>query len=441
MNNLGKHRIRITDSANHILSSFVLLQEAFHFPPSSAKPPPFSFTFYELHSSIDPSFFTPRLGSQSDELSINYESEKRKHRDKSSLNHTVVLHSVPTSPIDDDFIKSESVFTPRNVNQDSVICMDLINSLLSSNSDYDLTFDSFALEQDFQHMDAVSSVLSQNSDVYSTDEKDCSMELDDLGFRLTDTYYDNNNSEYHDLTDNRIKKSVSLISKLECDNLENTSEHDDTRRLTSIASCSIIPFSRKKGVMPRRYVKWKKSTPCLSMSRSMVVDQQKHMRSQSHPNLTRRFGLQSVVTPASGAIKTKMRKKKGFFNALRHKSSFFSKLSEIALPSTFKQHMPVNSKCKGTENDLSRQKYTPLSSPIPVPAKISRLSNRGCRSRSTVTPNRKIAIETATSTPIELRDLKADRSKKSDVKPVLLVFFMSYRKYVVVVSFSELNGR
>ncbi|XP_012281493.1 protein ECT2 isoform X2 [Orussus abietinus] len=181
-------------------------------------------------------------------------------------------------------------------------------------------------------------------------------------------------------------------------------------------------ISSKKIHTPRKYIKWRRTKSCNTVPKVVVPDRSRFIKIYSHPNLTRRRDSQLsdsllIESPVSG------KKTRGFLNGFHFSGSVLSRLGEINLVPTFKQYMQVTPRRKVREESLPRQKYTPLSSPLPIPAKLARLANSECDARCPISPNTRTFDLLPSSVPVQtsLQTSETDRTKKRENKHLVVV--------------------
>ncbi|XP_058803281.1 protein ECT2 isoform X2 [Phymastichus coffea] len=329
---LGKNRYRITDSARTPLTYLKFPRENLHIDIAFArnsKSLPYSFAYYDPYTNTIPSpsksIFLSRL--------LNIDNKRKNYRPE----------------------ELKVIATRKNVSQDSAICMDNSNDLPSSSFEsVTMTFDEIS-EEDVNDTQDTFSVVESLDDLSVT--SDGIMEVDSV------------------MEDSRVvRPTTSLISKLEYER-----KHIPFK---NIRSCSTVTFTSAK--KPRRYIRWKRSTSCNAISKTLAPSGSNE--SKLRFPLAKRTTYQpsasfdtadSTTTILSGSQKTR----RSFSKALRQSSALFSKISEIVFPSTFKQYAPRRQQ-DDTASTCSRQKYTPLPSPLPVPAKVARLAaDDDCRAR------------------------------------------------------------
>ena len=137
-------------------------------------------------------------------------------------------------------------------------------------------------------------------------------------------------------------------------------------------SVSGLSMPAKKIVTPRRYVRWKRSKSCYYIPKITPNDcNAKLFKNYSHPDLER-YTIDPIINDSPPFCRNRNNNSKGA--NWRLATNFFAKLSEINFPHTFKQYMQVSPPRKSIEKNPPRQKYTPLPSPLPVPAKIAKIT-------------------------------------------------------------------
>ncbi|XP_011502842.1 PREDICTED: protein ECT2 isoform X2 [Ceratosolen solmsi marchali] len=336
---LGKRRHRITDSAKKSLHYFKLPYDTLHFEFTLAnvhKLLPYSFAYYNPYTITIPS------PTKSVFASHLFRISKHKYR------HNSKVMSQKTSS-----------------SQDSAICMDFSNNLMSSsNKCVTMSFRKIDEENEGNKCQPYKSgCLKEFSDNISN--KPGVMEVD---------------SE-EDV--NKVHRTKIMRHEL---GLDYEKSGNIFSASMSSRSCSLVTFSSiKKVAMPRRYIKWKKSSSYSAMSKQVSVYNCSEPKLRSHKSKRHDyqysviFPNDTVDTTASDKKKTR-KSSRTFSKALKQSSALFSKISEIVFPSTFKQYMPVtpyrvSQHGRKEDESITRQKYTPLQSPLPIPAKMARLSS------------------------------------------------------------------
>ncbi|XP_076645874.1 uncharacterized protein LOC143355168 [Halictus rubicundus] len=181
-------------------------------------------------------------------------------------------------------------------------------------------------------------------------------------------------------------------------------------------------FLNRKIISPRRYIKWRKVKSCIAIHKLDSPEKCKFKKVYSQPNLLKRFDAELneslLHTPH-----TPMTKKKSFLSTCRLSSSMLSKLSHINLP-MFKQYVLV-SPSKKTPETHPRQKYTPLPSPLPVPAKVAKLSSTQCGLKSPFTSCGKYSIHSSKTCDSKDDYEKHEKPEDKQLFSVLLFSFFN----------------
>jgi hypothetical protein len=344
---LGKRRHRITDKAKKPLHYFKLPYDTLHFEFTLAnvhKLLPYSFAYYNPYINAIPS------PTKSIFASHLFRISKRKH-----------------------WHNSKVMLQKKNSSQDLANCMEFPNDLMSpSGKCITMTFgeiDEEGEENEDQPYNSLQCIGEFSDKLWS---KSGAMEVDT------------------EADVSRVPRKTIISHALgleyESSNTLNPSK--------GLSSCSIVTFSSvKKVAMPRRYIKWKKSSSYGAMSKQVSACSCSEPKLRSHKSKRHDYHQYNVIfsndtvdTNLTDTKKTR-RSSRTFSKALKQSSALFSKISEIVFPSTFKQYMqvtPYRVSQHGRKEDeiVTRQKYTPLPSPLPIPAKVARLgSDSECRVR------------------------------------------------------------
>ncbi|XP_076482005.1 epithelial cell transforming 2 pebble isoform X3 [Bombus vancouverensis nearcticus] len=136
----------------------------------------------------------------------------------------------------------------------------------------------------------------------------------------------------------------------------------------------------------------------------------------SHPNLLRQHDLElndSLLYDSS----MPMTKNKGFLSTCKLNSSILSKLSHLNFSPMLKQYVVINP-CKQIPEIHQQQKYTPLPSPLPIPAKVAKLSTSEYGSRSSFASDESYLNMSSKSHILKDDHIKLDKQKD---KPLSLV--------------------
>ncbi|XP_068987052.1 uncharacterized protein [Bombus flavifrons] len=175
-------------------------------------------------------------------------------------------------------------------------------------------------------------------------------------------------------------------------------------------------FFNKKIVSPKRYIKWRKAKSCITIHKICSLEKFKLKRMHSHPNLLRQHDLElndSLLYDSS----MPMTKNKGFLSTCKLNSSILSKLSHLNFSPMLKQYVVINP-CKQIPEIHQKQKYTPLPSPLPIPAKVAKLSTSEYGSRSSFASDESYLNMSSKSCILKDDHIKLDKQKD---KPLSLV--------------------
>ncbi|XP_043274969.1 protein ECT2 isoform X3 [Venturia canescens] len=185
----------------------------------------------------------------------------------------------------------------------------------------------------------------------------------------------------------------------------------------------ISSSSHKKIIIPRRYVRWRKSKSCFAIPKITTPDHSKFVKTHSHPNLEKKHD--SFVSDQFINDSPPLCRKSNYSSStLKLATNLLAKMSEINFPHTFKQSMQVSPARKGLEKIPPRQKYTPLPSPLPARAKIPRIANRDVSKISSNSSLVEGSFEDFSQSCVKLRTLNRGenvRPKRFEDKPRLAV--------------------
>lgn len=345
---MGKRRYQITSSAKKkplAHHHFSLGPEA-HFLrlalANSIRALPYSFAYYDPYTNTIPSPANSILASSSRLLTT---VGKRKHQQSSPEPKTPVL---------------------ENVSQDSGIVCSPSGSV--STASMAMTIEEISPEYDNNSIS-----IAEDEESWHT-----AMDVDEETTTSSET---------------TLRKSMSLMSRS-----SSSASHILDRKRSSLPSRAAMAGGCKKIPIPRRYIRWKRSPSCLSaMSKQFSPGQtcnsngNSEARYSSHHHLRHSCCQAGHSTTANGdtlnnrSTESTRAARRTFSRAFKRGSAILSKISEIVFPSSFRQYMPVTTdkqQDREEEDKAAWQKYTPLPSPLPVPAKMARLGvDSDCRTR------------------------------------------------------------
>ncbi|XP_078038861.1 epithelial cell transforming 2 pebble isoform X3 [Augochlora pura] len=367
-----------------------------YIPHYYTKTKPFSFTFYNPYTNTIPN---TKTGNLSHTCSINYAKMPTK------LNTKYFLHGLSSLPQYLDHKDSKFNYSNSdNISQDSAIYMDdnfcdgtnlpdesymseFSTPQADSGIDMSSTKNSYTKTQtrglitsEHSNFPAILTTLDMHS-IFLSSLANNAKKTEDISDVLCDNT-GNENVEYE-------SRPYNFKSSTLCKNrtIPYTNNHHFDAKSQLLKSCKNAQylenslFLNRKIITPRRYIKWRKAKSCVAIHKIDSPDKIKFKKMYSHPNLFRRFDEELNDSLLHNPL-TPMTKKKSFLNTRKLSSSMLSKLSNINLP-MFKQY--IVSPSKKIPETYPRQKYTPLPSPLPVPAKVANLSSTECDLRSTFT--------------------------------------------------------
>ncbi|XP_033226944.1 protein ECT2 isoform X2 [Belonocnema kinseyi] len=417
VNNLGKNQCRITDSANNTLPYFKNPCYSLEVPLLKSKAQSFPFAYYDPYTNTIPSLETYSRQTDSEDSNPNDLQkglnifQREENLSENSLNSA-------TTPIKNNAGGDLSVIS----SPDSAICMDFTSSSISISEKSSVIFSCLRAKIE-------SSIDLSSLSKISWHSKDsgysplCRISLKKISCNLSLRFTDDKHLMEVDEPETCERRTI-----VKTENRERIDDRVDFWNLGKIRSKTLFASSSQKAVTPRRYVKWRKSKSSVNITKSPKSRKAKFKKFHSQSNLNiRRSRYLSKPDSSSSALVLVPQSNKKFPKSLKLSNSFFAKICNVVLPSTFKQYMQVSPMHQSPEKNVQRQKYTPMPSPLPVPAKIARLSNSDIKSTITLTPDRKIACQNS-SASLNLRSVKAGRSRKED------------KSFFVVVDESNVNA-
>ncbi|XP_028525283.1 protein ECT2 isoform X3 [Apis cerana] len=171
-------------------------------------------------------------------------------------------------------------------------------------------------------------------------------------------------------------------------------------------SCNVSEFSIER------------SDSAVNISNIIQVNSTNALQQNNFPvtNLLKQYELE-LNESLSYDSPTPMTKNKNCLNTCKLSSSILSKLSHLNFSPMFKQYV-LNNPCQHILEMHQKQKYTPLPSPLPIPAKVAKLSNPEYGSRSTFTSDENYSNISSKSYTLKGDHMKLDKQKD---KPLFLV--------------------
>lgn len=173
----------------------------------------------------------------------------------------------------------------------------------------------------------------------------------------------------------------------------------------------------KKIISPKRYVKWQKAKSCITIHKISSLHKFKLRKIHSHPNLLKQHDLELNDSLLYNQSPTSMAKSKSFSNTCKLSSSILSKFSHLNFSPMLKQYVVISPVKQIPE--IQKQKYTPLPSPLPIPAKVAKLSTSEYGSRNTFTSHESYLNISSKRCILKDDHVKLDKQKD---KPLSLVF-------------------
>ena len=216
-------------------------------------------------------------------------------------------------------------------------------------------------------------------------------------------------------------KSSTLCKKRITEHINNQYPDKKTHLLKFYKNMQCIrnPFNlNKKIISPKRYVKWRKAKSCITIHKISSLHKFKLRKIHSHPNLLKQHDLELNDSLLYNQLPTSMTKSKSFSNTCKLSSSILSKFSHLNFSPMLKQYVVI-SPVKQIPETHQKQKYTPLPSPLPIPAKVAKLSTSEYGSRNTFTSHESYLNISSKNCILKDDHVKLDKQKD---KPLSLVF-------------------
>lgn len=401
MNDLGKNQCSIIDSANNTLPYFKNSCYSLQIPLRKSKTEPFSLFYYDPCTNIIP--YSGTNFESTDCLDFNLDEPD---------NRDILFSSSFSNSSEYSY---DSISTA--LNHDSAICMNFKASHLNISEKSFLIFECLRAKIESKHDISSLSNISQS--------------IKDSGFSSLceislKRKISSNSLEY--LTSEMEVDESSFFEKMSIENeyVDDLNSDVNIFNVSTYRSQSDFVSSDNKIDSSRRYMKWRKSRSSLTITKTLksrkFVKSKAKFHCKPKVNKGRSRYLKEKNSHNSALLPQRNKKLQ---NSLKLNNSLFTKICNVVIPATFKQYMPVSPPHQTGEKNLPRQKYTPLLSPLPIPAKNARFSNSKTKSTATFIPDRKIASKNSSSAPFNRCSVKADRSRK-DSKPFLVVFFFFY---------------
>lgn len=331
----------------------------------------------------------------------------------------------------------------NDISQDSAICMD------------DNLYDYSNLPDEFCNMSEFSIGRTDSGvDMSNVIETNDINALQQSNFPVTSTMLDMHSISSSSLlcSDKKDTSSISAFSNCNTDD-ENVYTHPGLYNFKSSTLCKknitqhaykqcsnrethLLKFCKntqctrssfllnKRIITPKRYVRWRRAKSCVTIHKINSTDKYKFKKMHSYPNLLRQYDLElnnSFLYDSS----TQMTRDRNCLSTCKLSSSILSKFSHLNFSSISKQYVLVNP-CQQNPETHQKQKYTPLPSPLPIPAKVAKLSNSEYGSRSTFTSDESYLNISSRSSILKGDHKKLDKQKGKPLSLVLFLFLMGY---------------
>ncbi|XP_076667100.1 epithelial cell transforming 2 pebble isoform X3 [Andrena cerasifolii] len=388
---VGSHRYKKLDGASNILS---YNKNPNYVPYHYTKTQPFPFTFYNPYTNTIPNM---RKLNTLQASSIGNINTNRK------LNAKRFSHCLCSSlPIYLDEKENRFNYSVLNdISQDSAICMD--DNLYDCSSFPDESYTSeFSIAGTDSGIDMSTTKYSYNviqtnrlivpqpnflgtptmPNMHSTFSSSLNYNDRKMGDNISDILSNEKANDGNMNTQSGLYnfKSSTLYKKKVAQHINKQCSDSKVHPPKSFRN---IQCTRNPFFLNRRYIKWRKAKSCIAIHKIPSLDKYKFRKTHSHPNLLRRYDselgdslLYDSPTPSV--------KNRSFFGTCKLGSSILSKLGHFSFSPIFKEYVLIDP-CHETPENHQRQKYTPLPSPLSMPAKVAKLSNSDHSSRSNVT--------------------------------------------------------
>ncbi|XP_053986553.1 protein ECT2 isoform X2 [Hylaeus volcanicus] len=396
-----------------------------YIPYHYSKTKPFSFTFYNPYTNTIPNMETKSssyiCNTDHINLSRRLSTKRFSYCFSSSLPHYLEYKE-----------NKFNYSTPDNISQDSAICMDdnlydysnlpneFSNMSESSIAQTDSGIDMSMSRYLHNIIQSSSLTVPQRSnfpvtstvlDIHSMDSS--SAVYNDRNSRNNSSNVFSNKNTNNESTCTRSElhnfKSSTLCKKTI---IQHTNKHCPDSESYILKSCKNVQctpksfFVNRKIATPRRCIKWRKVKSCIAIHKITSSDKLKFKKMHSHPNLLKRYDSEFNDSLLHDSP-TLITKNKSFLSSYKLNSSLLSKLNHL----NFSKYV-LPAPCPQVSENHQRQKYTPLHTPLPIPAKVAKLSNSDHGLRSTFT--------NVSSKICALKDDHIRQEKQEDV-PVSLV--------------------
>ncbi|CAK9814308.1 Protein ECT2 [Anthophora quadrimaculata] len=425
---LGSQQYKISNNTSDMLPH---TKNPNYTPYHYIKTKPFSFTFYNPYTNTIPNM---KKVNSSQSCNVNNTNFIKK------LNTKRFSHCLCSCASYFEHKENKYNYSILNdISQDSAICMDDNLYDYSNLTDEFCNMSEFSIARTDSGIDMSTSRLSSN--IIQTN----GMNRSQTNFPVTSTMLNMHSTSSSSLFYNDKKIGNSIFNVSSNDNTHNKNVYSQSglqsfksstlskKKISqyinkqcsgtethSLKFCknmqcaqSSFIFNRKIPI-PRRYIKWRKAKSCITIHKINSSDKFKFKRVHSYPILLRQYDSELNDSLLNNSP-TPVIRNNSFLNTCKLNSSILSKLSHFNFSPLFKQY--VLARPSHEIPDIhQRQKYTPLPSPLPIPAKVAKLSNTGSRNNFT-------SDESYSNVFSKNSILKDDRMKldKQEEKPLSLV--------------------
>lgn len=317
-----------------------------------------------------------------------------------------------------------------NISQDSAIsindnCFDLQNSILKSgnllhsfteqsDSGVDMTKSSNSSSATFMSnkysIPTTSTMINKKSAKFSISESsllDNEVSLYETKLHFSDKSSDNKspvyekNNEYNSCISPTSNNKLSLKYRKNIHYVQNNTS--------------------KTKLIPKRYIKWRKTNSCTFIHKIMTREKYKFMKTRSYPSILKHNEEQYSDTFLHSALDERYKR------LSKSHTSIFSKISHFSFcPILFdnKRDISINS-CYYPEKTLFKKKYTSLSKFFPTSTKISNSKY----SLQNTFDGKSNNVSSSNDVKTECTDLETLKDKSLHVVLVFFFFFFLFGKY------------
>jgi len=321
-----------------------------------------------------------------------------------------------------------------DISQDSAISMnanaDLQNSIIKSGNLFHPFIEQSDSGVDITKSSNLSSAISM-SNKYSIPTISTTINNKNVKFHISEnSLFDNEISLYESML-NFSDKSDNLKLSLSCEkNNDNPCVSPMSNNALSLKYRKNIHYvqnnTTKTKLIPKRYIKWRKTNSCTFVHKT-TVEKYKFM-TRSYPNILKHNDEQYSDIFLHNALDKKKHLSKSY-------TSIFSKLNHFSFCPIFsdnKQDISISSCYCPPEKILFKKKYISLSKSFPMATKISNIKH-SLRNTSVFDGKSNNVLSTQHDMKTECTDLKTVKDKSISVVLIFLFLFVClFGKYYKV---------